>query len=102
MFHMQMLCHKSISYFSGFEGWNGPGCPISPLRTVFYFWLIFRKILLLHILFTHLCQVVLIFILEVMWFLQFLIAAVFTEQQSNVRKVQREQPQNEGDTPLKG
>lgn len=50
----------------------------------------------------HLCQVRLIFILEVIQFLQFIIAAVFTEQQSSVRKVQREQPQNEVDTPLKG
>lgn len=50
----------------------------------------------------HLCQVMLIFILEVILLLQLIIAATLTEKQSNVRKVQREQPQNEAGTPLKG
>lgn len=50
----------------------------------------------------HLCQVMLIFILEVIWFLHSKIAAIFPEQQSNVRKVQREQPQNGVEKPLKG
>lgn len=100
MSHMQILWHEAISYFAGSEDMNGRGQGIlfhlPGLCFIFGWWLE-------NTIYTaHFCQVMFSFILEVIWFLQYIIAAIVTEQQNNVRKVQREQPQNEVDTPLKG